>query len=236
MVLSRKVLSFLLLALPPTAVSSLSYFVGGASGATALGVGALSGFAFCDLWYFLRMGLDALTPAARGPRHHLFAVSKVQGRVWLMDIDRNGHCNNARFLRECGFGRRDLWQHNGVWKVVTAAGGNLVVGSQTVRYRRELSFGQAYTLQSRLLCWDKRAFYVEHRFVTRSSKGEFVNVIVLVKNSVLGPLSPAQIVAKLPALQSDEEANPALPADVAAWIESNDASSKMLRAEAAALQ
>ncbi|KAG6574539.1 putative thioesterase [Phytophthora cinnamomi] len=236
MVLSRKVVAFLLLALPPTAVSALSYVVGGASGTTALGVGLLSGFAFCDLWYFLRMGLDALTPPPRGPRRHLLATSKVPGRVWLMDIDRNGHCNNARFLRECGFGRRALWQGNGVWTVVTAAGGNLVVGSQTVRYRRELSFGQAYTLQSRLLCWDKRAFYVEHRFVTRGPKGEFVNAIVLVKNSVLGPLSPEQIVAKLPALQADEEAKPPMPADVAAWIESNDASSKMLRAEAAALQ
>ncbi|KAF1792670.1 HotDog domain [Phytophthora cactorum] len=175
------------------------------------GRGALSSFAFCDFWYFLRMGLHALTPAPRGPRKHLFAVSKVKGRIGLMDIDRNGHCNNARFLRECGFGRRDLWQHNGVWKVVTAAGGNLVVGSQTVRYRRELSFGQAYTMQSRLICWDKRAFYVEHRFVTHGTKGDFVNAIVLVKNTVLGALSPAQIVAKLPALQSDEEATPPCP-------------------------
>ncbi|KAH7477073.1 hypothetical protein PRIC1_001088 [Phytophthora ramorum] len=228
MVLSRKVLAFMLLALPPTAVAALTYFVGGASGVAALSVGALSGFAFCDLWYFLRMGLNSLTPAARGPRRHLFATSKVQGRIWLMDIDRNGHCNNARFLRECGFGRRDLWQLNGVWEVVTAARGNLVVGSQTVRYRRELSFGQAYTMESRLLCWDKRAFYVEHRFVT---KGDFVNAIVLVKNTVLGALSPEQIVAKLPALQTDEEASPPTPADVAAWVQSNDLSSKMLRAK-----
>ncbi|POM73476.1 RxLR effector candidate protein [Phytophthora palmivora] len=110
MVLSRKVLAFMLLALPPTAVSALTYFVGGASGVTALGVGALSSFAFCDFWYFLRMGLNTVTPSPRGPRRHLFAVSKSKGRIGLMDIDRNGHCNNARFLRECGFGRRDLWQ------------------------------------------------------------------------------------------------------------------------------
>ncbi|KAL3671997.1 hypothetical protein V7S43_002662 [Phytophthora oleae] len=233
MVLSRKLLAFMLLTLPPTAVSALTYFAVGTSGFAALSVGALSSFAFCDCWYFLRMGLSALTPSPRGPRKHLFAVSKVKGRIGLMDLDRNGHCNNARFLRECGFGRRDLWQYNGVWKVVTAAGGNLVVGSQTVRYRRELSFGQTYTMQSRLICWDKRAFYVEHRFVTQGAKGEFINAIVLVKNTVLGALSPAQIVAKLPALQTDEEANPSTPADVAAWIESNDISSKMLRAEAA---
>ncbi|RLN57127.1 hypothetical protein BBJ29_007697 [Phytophthora kernoviae] len=228
-------MAFMLLALPPTTVSALSYFVGGASGVTSLGVGALSGFAFCDLWYFVRMAANSLTGGGvSGPRRHLFAVSKVKGRVLLMDIDRNGHCNNARFLRECGFGRRDLWQYNGVWKVVAAAGGNLVVGSQNVRYRRELSFGQAYELQSRLVCWDKRAFYVEHRFVTKDAKGkEFVNAIVLVKNTVLGQLSPEKIIAKLSDLQSDEETNPTMPEDVVAWIQSNDASSKMLRAESA---
>lgn len=229
--LARKHLALMLLTLPPTVVSALTYFVGGSSVVTALCVGMLSSFSFCDVWYFLRLGLHALTPAPRGPRKHLFAVSKVKGRVGLTDLDRNGHCNNARFLRECAFGRRDLWQYNGVWKVIVAAGGNLVVGSQTVRYRRELSFGQAYTMQTRLLCWDKRAFYVEHRFVTKSVKGNFVNAIVLVKNTVLGPLNPAQIVAKLPALQSDENSNPSMLADVVNWIASNEASSQMLRAE-----
>ncbi|CAI5717822.1 hypothetical protein KXD40_001138 [Peronospora effusa] len=198
----------------------------------ALLVGVLSGFAVCDLWYFIRMGLQSLMPAGRGPRRHLFALSTIKGHVGFMDIDRNGHCNNSRFLRECGFGRRDLWQHNGVWKVVTNAGGNLVIGAQTVRYRRELSFGQAYTMETRLVCWDKRAFYVEHRFVTRDGNGDFVNAIVMVKNTVIGVLSPEQIIEKLPQLQFDEEAHPTMPEDISAWIHSNDISSKMLRAEA----
>ncbi|KAI9908274.1 hypothetical protein PsorP6_004512 [Peronosclerospora sorghi] len=229
---SRKKVAFLLIALPPTVVSSISYCFGGLSGAMALSIGILSGFAFCDMWYFLRMGLNSLKPVSHGPRRHLFATSKVTGFVGLTDIDRNGHCNNARLLRECGFGRRDLWQQNGVWKVLTAVGGNLVVGAQTVRYRRELSFGQVYTMETRLICWDKRAFYVEHRFVTKSAQGNFVNAIVLVKNTILGILNPEQIIDKLPAVQADEQANVAIPPDISAWIQSNDASSKMLRAEA----
>lgn len=122
-------------------------------------------------------------------------------------------------------------QRNGVWKILTAARGNLVVGAQTVRYRRELSFGEAYTLETRVLCWDDRAFYVEHRFCTRTAtSGKFVNAIVLVKNTVLGPLKPAQLVEKLPGVNS----SPDMPEDVAAWIKSNDLSSKALRAEVAA--
>jgi acyl-CoA thioesterase FadM len=124
-------------------------------------------------------------------------------------------------------------QGNGVWAILTAVRGNLIVGAQTVRYRRELSFGEAYTLETRVLCWDDRAFYVEHRFCTRTATGgKFVNAIVLVKNSVLGPLKPAQLVEKLSGLSPSERESPAMPEDVSAWIKSNDLSSKSLRIEA----
>lgn len=123
-------------------------------------------------------------------------------------------------------------QRNGVWEIVVGAGGNLIVGAQSVRYRRELTFGEAYTLETRVLCWDDRAFYVEHRFCTQSAGGKFVHAVVVVKNVVLGSLRPAQIVEKL--LQREVE-SPAMPADVIAWIQSNNISSKALRAEASKL-
>lgn len=114
--------------------------------------------------------------------------------------------------------------------MLTRAGGNLVVGAQSVRYRRELSLGQAFALETRLLCWDARAFYVEHRFTTRGSSSQpFVHAVVLVKNSVLGPLAPAQLVEQL---SGEALESPAVPEDVAAWVRSNDISSKVLRAEA----
>lgn len=129
-------------------------------------------------------------------------------------------------------------QRNGLWRVLTSHGGNLVVGSQTVRYRRELSLGEPYSLETRVRCWDTRAFYVEHRFVTQRQGGgkPFVNAIVLVKNAVLGPLSPVELVAALlPELDDSARASPPVPADVVAWIQSNDISSKMLRTESALL-
>lgn len=114
MVGSKKLLAFALLTLPPSAVAALVRLALGASWPAAAGVGLLSSHAFCDAWYFLRMaGLnlrETLGPAP--PARGLFEPSELAGRILLADIDRNGHCNNARFLRECGFGRRDLWQ---VW-------------------------------------------------------------------------------------------------------------------------
>lgn len=125
-------------------------------------------------------------------------------------------------------------KRNGLWRELTAHGGNLVVGSQSVRYRRELALGEAYSLETRVRCWDARAFYVEHRFVTQRAGGgkPFVNAVVLVKNSVLGARSPAELVAALlPALSEQARTSPEMPADVAAWVASNDLSSKLLRAE-----
>lgn len=109
---SRKPLAFALLTVSPCAVAALSRLALGTSWPVAVGLGFLSSYAFCDAWYFLRMAWLTATVAvcAEPPRHDLFAVSALPGRILLADIDRNGHCNNARFLRECGFGRRDLWQ------------------------------------------------------------------------------------------------------------------------------
>ncbi|KAF1782948.1 hypothetical protein GQ600_15059 [Phytophthora cactorum] len=205
MVLSRKVLAFMLLTLPPTAVSALTYFVGGASGIAAVGVGALSSFAFCDFWYFLRMGLHALTPAPRGPRKHLFAVSKVKGRIGLMDIDRNGHCNNARFLRECGFGPQ--WRVEGGDCGRRQPRGGLADRALPTRavLRAGLYDAVATHLlgQARLL---RGAPIRDPRHQGRLRKRHRTS-----EEHSAGRLSPAQIVAKLPALQSDEEATPPCP-------------------------
>lgn len=111
---SRKTLAFALLTCPPLLVLLCSRLVFGTSWPVAVVMGFLSSFAFCDAWYFLRMAylVTFVERSAIAPqrRKHLFDVSEVPGRVSLSDIDRNGHCNNARYLRECGFGRRDLWQ------------------------------------------------------------------------------------------------------------------------------
>jgi hypothetical protein len=119
-----------------------------------------------------------------------------------------------------------------VWQIIKDNGGNLVVGSQTIRYRRELSFGEKYEMRTRLLCWDERAFYVEHRFVTQTKRhGEFINAIVIVKNTVLGSLGPKKIISKLPNLQETESKNPSMTSDIQTWIESNKHSSALLKNE-----
>ncbi|KDO29674.1 hypothetical protein SPRG_05626 [Saprolegnia parasitica CBS 223.65] len=220
-----------LLALGPLCVYGTALGAVGCSHSLSAVLAGLSFFVFCDGWYFLDMAIYQLhllvLPLPRKPRTDLVDTYIRHGRVSLGDIDRNGHCNNARYLRECGFGRRDFWRANGVWALLRAESGNLVVGAQTVRYRRELSLGQAFSLETRVLAWDDQAFYVEQRFVTRCEDGkqDFVHAIVYVKNNVLGRLRPSDLVAMVaPGLSP-----PPIPDEVQLWIESNAASSAALR-------
>lgn len=84
----------------------------------AVCMSVLSCFACCDVWYFMRLGwliliVERSSPgggASTSNSRPLLEASELHGRVALTDIDRNGHCNNARYLRECNFGRQALWQ------------------------------------------------------------------------------------------------------------------------------
>ncbi|OQR90462.1 hypothetical protein ACHHYP_05496 [Achlya hypogyna] len=220
----------LLLAAPPLGVFAVAAAVFDAPPVLAGLLALLSAFVWSDAWYFIKMAIYQvhvlLLPEPSRPRLDLFDSHVRHDRVGLTDIDRNGHCNNARYLRECGFGRRDLWKANGVWAVVRSVGGNLVVAAQTVRYRRELSLGQAYALESRVLAWDDAAFYVEQRFVTTGADGkDFVHAIVYVKNHVLGSKRPADLVAAV----APGTMAPMIPDEIRLWNEANAICSAKLR-------
>ncbi len=111
--MNKSTRTFLILLLPPLSIILISVYVFHSSWWSAICCGCLSLFAFCDGWYFIRLTLVQIWEAYDNvkdlPRKHLYANSEIDGRVLLGDIDRNSHCNNARFLRECGFGRRHFW-------------------------------------------------------------------------------------------------------------------------------
>lgn len=59
----------------------------------------------------------------------------------------------------------------------------------------------------------------------------FINAIVIVKNTVLGTLSPSKLVEKIQLQYGQVLTNPTMPIDIQKWIESNAASSTFLRKE-----
>ncbi|KAF0728594.1 hypothetical protein Ae201684_013556 [Aphanomyces euteiches] len=211
----------LLLAAPSLCVFGVSLTVFDQPIGTSLALAVAASFVWSDAWYFINQFVHNVLSKLPVPQNDVRSVLETHesyAYVLLNDIDRNGHYNNARYLRACGDGRRNFWKANGVWPLVCRAGGNLIVGAQSVRYRRELTLGERYKLQTCIRTWDKQAFYVEHRFVTgRTPETEFVHAIVLVKNNVIGPKRPQDLInEREPGLVA-----PPMPRDVECWIESN---------------
>lgn len=120
---------------------------------------------FRVLWLFL-------TAPFRARIEPPFGVSRIHFRVWPTDLDVNRHMNNGRYLTIADLGRTDLLLQTGLWRAVLKEGLLPMLSGSAIRYRRELKPFQAFTLESRIVCWRATTFVMEHRFVTIGPGGE----------------------------------------------------------------
>lgn len=95
----------------------------------------------------------------------LHDVARLPGRVWLTDLDELRHMNNGVYLSLLDHARLDLLVRAGAWARIRAARVYPVITAQTISYRRSLTLGQRYTIDSRVIGYDERAVYVEQRIV-----------------------------------------------------------------------
>lgn len=135
-------------------------------------------------------------------------------------------CN--RYLRECDFGRMDLWIKSGMFNVARKNKCRVTIAASCVRYRRSLELFQNVLLKTRVLAWDEKAFYLEQRF---SDEDGFVYATVLTKNQVIQRqkehfVSPADLVHLL---TGESVQSPSLSQDLDLWIQYNSASSAMMK-------
>lgn len=113
-----------------------------------------------NLWFRL---LKVLVAALFRARLAMTDRSVLHFRVWPNDLDINVHMNNARYLALMDLGRFDLIARCGLWRPMVAKRWQAVIGGALVRYRRPLAPFRRFTLTSRMLCWDDRWIYIEHR-------------------------------------------------------------------------
>lgn len=126
---------------------------------------------FRVLWLFLTAPFRARIEAP-------FGVSRLNFRVWPLDLDTNLHLNNGRYLTIADLGRADLLVQSGMWKAVLKEGLLPMLSGSAIRYRRELKPFQAFTLESRIVCWRATTFVMEHRFITRNRAGETITAAI----------------------------------------------------------
>lgn len=162
--------------------------------------------------------LYVLFNAVRGPRLGPLDESVIRLRVLPNDLDTNLHLNNGRYLTLMDLGRVDLLIRLGVVREMRRRRWGGVVASATVRFRRPLNLFQRFELHTRLLCWDDRWFYMEHRMIRR---GETAAVAIVKARFMAADgrrLQPGEVVAATRHAMD----SPPMPPGVREWVEAEE--------------
>ncbi len=161
-------------------------------------------------------------------------TSILRCHVWPNDLDFNMHMNNGRYLTIMDIGRLDLTFRSNMLQKAIKNNYAPVLGSVQMRYRIPLLCFQAYDLESRLICWDKKWAYIEQRFVlAKGPKAGAVAAIGMVKGSFYdtknkSTVSPEQIITLI---GRTDLKSPPMPEHFKAWAGAEN-SLKALTAEA----
>lgn len=112
-----------------------------------------------------------------------YAVSRWPFRVWLTDLDINGHVNNGRFLELMDLGRFDFFWRTPLRRTIFELRSVPVMGGVIIRYRLPLELMQQVDLETRFLGFEDNWMVIEQRFVFASGeKKGVVAAIAISKN------------------------------------------------------
>jgi acyl-CoA thioesterase FadM len=135
-------------------------------------------------------------------------------RVWPNDIDLNMHLNNARYLNIMDYARTHLLARTRLLDHIVRARYKPMVGAVWITYRRSLPVFSAFTLGSRLVCWDERWFYMEQTFTGRDGLAAVGWVKGILRDS-RGNVDPQEVIDGV----ASGLASPPMPDAIATWNE-----------------
>ena len=118
-------------------------------------------------------------------------------RAGLLDSDVNLHITNARYLALADDGRFDLLARLGFFPLLVRHGCRTLIGTTCVRFRRAVPLFARYVLRSRLLGWDEKWLYVEHRFDLDGRAAVLVLAKFLVADGRGRQLAPREVLERM---------------------------------------
>jgi len=148
------------------------------------------------------------------PRRDPFAESRVAFRVWPNDCDLNLHMNNGRYLTVMDLGRLHFVAQTGLLRHLFRRRWRPVMSAVDVNFVRALRPFQKFEVVTRLLTWDEKYFYAEHRI----ESGEALYAIATTRGLFLEGRRTVPTEEVLRALGVNS-APPPMPAVVRHWRE-----------------
>ncbi|MBP2312477.1 thioesterase family protein [Azospirillum soli] len=162
------------------------------------------------LFRLVAVVIAALTGRGSG----FLETARLRFRVWPTDLDFNMHMTNARYFSVMDLGRVDMMLRCGLGRAILRQRWQPVIGAANVRFRRPLRPFQRFELVSRVLCWDDKYFFIEHRVETATGTA----ALAVVQGAFVargGVVPPAEVLA----MMGEEAVSPPMPDFVAAWRE-----------------
>ena len=114
-------------------------------------------------------------------------------RCWPTDLDVLRHMTNSKYFACMDLARVDYLKRAGLADAVTKAKLYPVVVAETMRFKRSIQLFERFTIETRILGWDDKAFLVGQRFLREDrAVAEGVVRARFLKISG-GPVSPEEI-------------------------------------------
>ena len=134
-----------------------------------------------------------LLSSPRRPTASVLGPISTPFRCLPTDLDVFRHMTNSRYLAILDLGRLDLMIRTGLAKRFSAQGWYPVVAAETIRFRKSLQMFDSFSVETRILGWDEKAFILEQRFL----KGDDCVAEALIRGRILskkgGTVSPRRV-------------------------------------------
>ena len=138
-------------------------------------------------------------------------------RAWPWDTDMFGELNNGRILTLFELGRWQQTVRLGLVKPFLKDGMTLAVAGVSVRYRKRVPLFQKYRMQTRMLGYGERFFYVDQSMWQGDTAMNQMLLRAAIRDKS-GTLPPGEFLSRMG--HSTEQ--PGLPDWVKAWMEADD--------------
>jgi acyl-CoA thioesterase FadM len=155
-------------------------------------------------------------------------TTSIRLRVWPNDLDLNLHVNNGRYLALADIARMHWFFRSGALPVARRQRAVPVVGDAIAKFRRDLKLFQTFDIHTRMLGWDKRWGFMEHRFVR---EGRVLGVVAI-RGVFKGPDGSIEPQVFLDALGIHHD-SPELPQWIIDWNNGCESLTGLLRREEA---
>jgi len=160
------------------------------------------------------------------PEVDLLSTTRISLRVWPNDLDVNLHVNNGRYLALADIGRIHWFARTGLLKIARQHNAWPVIGDAVAKFRHDLRAFQAFEIHTRLIGWDRKWGFLEHRFV-RYDRVVGVVAIRGVFRGPAGPVDPEILLAGV----AHTAPSPTVPEWARRFHESSELLSEVLREE-----